>query len=435
MIPMFQTADPRATPASRLDLRKSRDDRPDHGDFDAVLRDALRRASDKVANPNSAARATSGSRPQDHPAGPAPDADTSACTTQEPESAASDKLVESGPASSGEDISDGCGNPADTDLSRPWDGVTATGQPCVIWPLDTGHETAAASSSVTGGAAKNDPLAEAASLSERRAGQNAAIAEESDMRPGTGHSDNEARITVRALQDNAGQGRRTEARQDESVLLPALDSPDQRDGAAQDAYRAGATPQALKRTEDGTNVTEEMLGDFGEEADALALNPSPERRADRISTVLSASPVRDVSAEQSLLRQISEAVIQQRSSHGAAEISLSGKELGHLSMTVAQGDDSVAVTLTADRPETLDLLKRNIDQLAQDLQDLGFQSLSFSFQQGNRQGTVEFLPDPDDPLTTENRLAELLTGHRIEPSVHHRVQTSAEPGGGLDLRL
>jgi hypothetical protein len=104
-------------------------------------------------------------------------------------------------------------------------------------------------------------------------------------------------------------------------------------------------------------------------------------------------------------------------------------------MTVAQGDDSVAVTLTADRPETLDLLKRNIDQLAQDLQDLGFQSLSFSFQQGNRQGTVEFLPDPDDPLTTENRLAELLTGHRIEPSAHHRVQTSAEPGGGLDLRL
>lgn len=85
------------------------------------------------------------------------------------------------------------------------------------------------------------------------------------------------------------------------------------------------------------------------------------------------------------------------------EVTLSPDELGKVRMTFAVADGALTLTLVADRPQTLDLMRRNIDQLAQEFRDLGYQNLNFSFAQNrdqrrnqsrgeDRAGTVETAP-------------------------------------------
>ena len=71
------------------------------------------------------------------------------------------------------------------------------------------------------------------------------------------------------------------------------------------------------------------------------------------------------------------------------EMTLSPEELGRVRMTLATHDGSLTMAIQADRPETLDLLRRHIDTLAQDFRNMGFDNLNFSFgrdQDHNPQG-------------------------------------------------
>ena len=62
----------------------------------------------------------------------------------------------------------------------------------------------------------------------------------------------------------------------------------------------------------------------------------------------------------------------------------------------SHSDHPETLTLTAERPETLDLMRRHIDQLAQDFRDLGYRNLAFSFaSEGGQRGTGGQMPQPD----------------------------------------
>lgn len=63
------------------------------------------------------------------------------------------------------------------------------------------------------------------------------------------------------------------------------------------------------------------------------------------------------------------------------ELALSPDELGRVKLTFSPTDGAINVLLVAERPETLELMKRNIDTLAQDFAKLGYESISFSFGQ------------------------------------------------------
>ena len=65
--------------------------------------------------------------------------------------------------------------------------------------------------------------------------------------------------------------------------------------------------------------------------------------------------------------------------HGQIEVSLSPEELGRVRLTMIPGENSMLLSIQADRTDTLALLRRNIDQLASDLRDLGYANLSFQF--------------------------------------------------------
>jgi len=70
-----------------------------------------------------------------------------------------------------------------------------------------------------------------------------------------------------------------------------------------------------------------------------------------------------------------------------ADIFLSPAELGRVRISLQSGDAGIVVSIMADRPETLDLLRRNVELLAQDFHDIGYGSAEFSFGQEQGAGT------------------------------------------------
>ena len=112
------------------------------------------------------------------------------------------------------------------------------------------------------------------------------------------------------------------------------------------------------------------------------------------------------------------------------EITLSPEELGRVRLTLTTHDGALTMMIQADRPETLDLLRRNIDSLAQDFRDLGYQDLTFSFgqernpRQSPDAGPLIALAETDAPPAPA----------AIGAPGHDRTRLVAD-GGGLDLRL
>jgi hypothetical protein len=69
---------------------------------------------------------------------------------------------------------------------------------------------------------------------------------------------------------------------------------------------------------------------------------------------------------------------------GAVEITLDPVELGKVRMTLVTQDAGMSVQIVVERPETLELMRRNVDLLAAELHALGLMDLGFAFtQDGN----------------------------------------------------
>lgn len=72
---------------------------------------------------------------------------------------------------------------------------------------------------------------------------------------------------------------------------------------------------------------------------------------------------------------------------GTTEIALSPAELGSVRITVAAHEQGVQIMIAAERPETAELLRRNLDLLSQDLRQSVNGEVSFSFAHGEGGGT------------------------------------------------
>ena len=107
------------------------------------------------------------------------------------------------------------------------------------------------------------------------------------------------------------------------------------------------------------------------------------------------------------------------------ELSLNPEELGRVRMTIASGEAGVSVSIIAERPETLDLMRRHIDQLHREFQSLGYDKTAFSFSGGQHQ--------PDERTTEPPRSPSDLTTASPDPaSPTSLILSDAE---GLDIRL
>ncbi|MEY8828109.1 flagellar hook-length control protein FliK [Sedimentitalea sp. XS_ASV28] len=106
------------------------------------------------------------------------------------------------------------------------------------------------------------------------------------------------------------------------------------------------------------------------------------------------------------------------------EIALNPEELGRVRLSLSTSDAGMTVSIVSERPETLDLMRRHIDQLSQEFQRLGYQQTSFEFSgeasNGDESAPGKELVDHDGAHVTDEM--QTATPTRL-------VQT------GLDLRL
>ncbi len=67
------------------------------------------------------------------------------------------------------------------------------------------------------------------------------------------------------------------------------------------------------------------------------------------------------------------------------EIALNPEELGRVRMVLSGADGAMTVSVMAERGETIELLRRHIDMLAQEFKEIGYDNLSFAFSQGDQE--------------------------------------------------
>lgn len=123
----------------------------------------------------------------------------------------------------------------------------------------------------------------------------------------------------------------------------------------------------------------------------------------------------------------------QAAQNGPVEIVLNPAELGHLRFEIRPKGDQVQVILSAERPETLDMLRRNGEQLVQELRGAGFSGASISYGQWggqwgqnaaqSGQAPANFMPDMDDETVHIQHVAPIT-----RPPAH-------DPARSLNLRF
>lgn len=128
-------------------------------------------------------------------------------------------------------------------------------------------------------------------------------------------------------------------------------------------------------------------------------------------------------------RQAAEAISAALSTPGGSdrvELVLRPEELGRVRFELRSEGDRLFVTLTADRPETMDLLRRHLPELRAELELAGYGAADLTFGQSGTPGgqaeghgpaaSTDFLPMPSQPP--------------VPPPAPRATGT-----GGLDLRL
>lgn len=127
-------------------------------------------------------------------------------------------------------------------------------------------------------------------------------------------------------------------------------------------------------------------------------------------------------------RQIADAA--QRGPGQSVEVSLQPAELGRVRMTLSAAEGGITVLIQAERPETLDLMRRNIEALEAAIGDLGYDDVAFSF--GDAGGQTD-----DSKSEDQSNSAPAITVTREEPAPAMQPTASAAVGSvvSLDVRV
>ena len=133
-------------------------------------------------------------------------------------------------------------------------------------------------------------------------------------------------------------------------------------------------------------------------------------------------------AARSIINQVIQSVTRS-SAEGFVEIRLQPEELGRIRLTMVAGETGMTVQISAERVETLELVRRNIDLLENDLLDHGFEDLSFSFTGEDRDASAD---DRGSPEVMESPIE--TTGSK---GLHVALEVARQPimNGKLDIRV
>lgn len=165
---------------------------------------------------------------------------------------------------------------------------------------------------------------------------------------------------------------------------------------------------------------------LGEDASSEVL-PALTAISATIPTPTQVSPA-EGAAPPSPSRQLAEAILSSGTETRETELTLMPEELGRVRFAISNTDGVVTISITADRPETLALLRRNVDILATDLSQSGLQGASIDFGASGQH-------------RNDGRAARSMLSARQGATDAQPVQAIATAGpraqttGRLDLRL
>lgn len=154
---------------------------------------------------------------------------------------------------------------------------------------------------------------------------------------------------------------------------------------------------------------------------------SPESSASKADFIAAATH-RPTSTAHAILAQLQMAV--PKTPGDSTEILLSPEELGRVRMTLSGSEGVGTVFLQVERPETLDLIRRNIEQMRAELADAGWENVSFSFSQDGS-NTSDTSDEGAGTGSHQRAPSQADTSDAAGPA-SSRTNTSSS---GLDLRL
>lgn len=180
--------------------------------------------------------------------------------------------------------------------------------------------------------------------------------------------------------------RRAEAaldRRSDTVAASAAAPPDAETvQAVRAAPQAVAVPQdapkpglAEARIADGEKSVAAAAEHALKEADALGLGAGPAERAAAAFSIT--TPATDRAQAAATMAQIAPTL--RKGADGTTEIRLDPPELGRVRLTLRTDENGLVATVLAERPETMDLMRRNADMLLRDLAAGGQTRVDLSF--------------------------------------------------------
>ncbi len=116
------------------------------------------------------------------------------------------------------------------------------------------------------------------------------------------------------------------------------------------------------------------------------------------------------------------------------EIALSPEELGRVKMRLSASESGMTVMITTERPETGDLMRKHINELAEEFRRMGYENIAFEF---SGESTGDSDANGGENGTASGRNGGLMgTGDAVEEAAPLAVQQELRLGEtGLDMRM
>ncbi|WP_163025755.1 flagellar hook-length control protein FliK [Chachezhania antarctica] len=141
-------------------------------------------------------------------------------------------------------------------------------------------------------------------------------------------------------------------------------------------------------------------------------------------------PAGGTSAVRQILPHIAE--LMSRPGERSVEIALEPVELGRVRMMVSMAEGGVTLQITAERPETLDLMRRHIETLAEELRRMGYAEVGLSFTTGDSPSEDSRRAMPEGHAGDTGDVAASDLPGAAETA---RPRSRTIPASGMDIRV
>lgn len=167
----------------------------------------------------------------------------------------------------------------------------------------------------------------------------------------------------------------------------------------------------------------------------LTISPLSMGNPDAAPRLMQAAPAEAPPGQtRAVVEQIAVAVAE--SDESRVEIRLDPAELGRVHISLTRTEHGLHAMVTAERPETLELLRRNAETLTRELGAAGYDSVSLDMSQGSRNFGGDGPPERPAEIYAVARGAQGAAGPGAAPiSDTTRAGGRAAADGPLDIRL